>query len=94
MCLEKLAIHCAKVYVRGVVLTFNSYIIIGAYMTYKYDYNKNLEKKYITDKIIDTIIPATLVSVLWPVSYPFVAILSEDKGKYIFGVYLTLILLP
>lgn len=72
-----------KIYIRGILISF-----IGLHLDM---YNRSLSAEYI--KFNDYSGGILLTSVTWPISYPFIGIFQKDS-KYIFGIWLALILIP
>lgn len=81
--LEKIA----KNYVRGVLVTFAGLSSMSLYDCYKMRKNKLSEFK-------ESLRGPIFWSVTWPISHPFIAGCSGKHGKYLFGFWLALILIP
>lgn len=92
--LNQFAIQCAKIYVRGVFLTFICDAGIGAYMMYYFNKDETHKRNRITleDYITSMVHTGGIISISWPVSIP---LLASFSGRYeLWAFYLMLFVLP
>lgn len=78
----------AKVYVRGVLVTFT-----GLHLQSFYDCCNSSEKNF-KDEFKKSFFGTNVWSVGWPILHPIVALDAGEHGKYIFAFWLALILIP